>query len=54
MEYWVSGGLLRKIAGSMADGQALNRELYDLIALLVTDRRGDGFSYVVKRTLPDG
>jgi hypothetical protein len=52
-EYRIPGPTFRKIAGSKAEDLALKQELFDR-GLLVTDRRGNGVSYVVKRSLPDG
>jgi hypothetical protein len=52
-EYWIPAPTFRKIAGSKAEDLALKQELYDR-GLLVTARRGDSVSYVVKRALPDG
>jgi hypothetical protein len=52
-EYWIPGPTFRRIAGSKAEDLTLKRDLYAL-GLLVTDRRGDRLSYVVKRLLPDG
>jgi hypothetical protein len=52
-EYWIPGSIFEQVAGRARDALALKKELYRR-GLLVTDRRGTGVSYVVKRPLPDG
>jgi hypothetical protein len=43
----------RKSPGGAREAAALKKELFSR-GLLVTDKRGKGVSYVVKRPLPDG
>jgi hypothetical protein len=51
-EYWVPDDVLQELAPGPREALALKRELVGR-GLLVTDRRGRGVSYVVKRSLPD-
>jgi hypothetical protein len=52
-EYWIPGDRFEEVAGGSHEALALKKELFRQ-GLLVTDRRGNGVSYVVKRPLPDG
>ncbi len=52
-EYWILGDVFEEVAGGAREAAALKKELFSG-GLLVTDRRGKGVSYVVKRPLPDG
>jgi len=52
-EYWIHSDRFEKVAGGPGEALALRRELLRR-GFLVTDRRGQGVSYVVKRLLPDG
>jgi hypothetical protein len=52
-EYLIPDTTFEEVAGGPDEADALKRELHDL-GLLSIGRRGDGVSYVVKRTLPDG
>ena len=49
-EYWLTDGWFPKVAGGEAS--TLKKELFGA-GLLEADRRGKGFSYTVKRRLPD-
>ena len=51
-EYWIPGPIFKTVAGGAREERALKEELFRR-GLLVTDRRGDRVSYVVKRTLPN-
>jgi hypothetical protein len=52
-EYWIPGPVFERVAGGASEALALKKELFRR-GLLMTDHRGSGFSYVVKRPLPDG
>ena len=52
-EYWIPGDQFEVVAGGSREALALKKELFRR-RLIVTDRRGTGVSYVVKRPLPDG
>ena len=52
-EYWIPGDRFEVVAGGSREALALKKELFRR-RLIVTDRRGTGVSYVVKRPLPDG
>jgi hypothetical protein len=52
-EYLIADATFEDEVGGSDEAKALKHELH-MRGLLVTTRRGDGFSYVVKRTLPDG
>jgi hypothetical protein len=52
-EYLIADATFEDVVGGSDEAKALKHELH-LRGLLITTRRGDGFSYVVKRTLPDG
>ena len=52
-EYWIPGERFEQVAGGTREALALKKELFRR-GLIVTDRRGAGVSYVVKRPLPDG
>ncbi len=52
-EYWIPGDRFEEVSGGFREALALKKELFRR-GLLVTDRRGAGVSYVVKRALPDG
>ena len=52
-EYWIPGAQFEVVAGGSREALALKQELFRR-RLIVTDRRGAGVSYVVKRPLPDG
>jgi hypothetical protein len=52
-ELWFPSGLFERVAGGAREAAALKRELFTR-GILVTEQRGAGVSYVVKRPLPDG
>ena len=52
-EFWIPGDRFREVAGGAREAAALKQELVSR-RLLVTDKRGNGLSYVVKRIVPDG
>jgi hypothetical protein len=52
-EYWIPGDRFEEVVGGSREASAVKKELFRR-GLLVTDRRGTGLSYVVKRPLPDG
>jgi hypothetical protein len=52
-EYWISGARFEQVAGGAREAASLKQDLFRR-GILVTDRRGNGLSFVVKRALPDG
>jgi hypothetical protein len=50
-EYWILGPTFKRGAGGAAEDRALKVELFRR-GLLITDRRGDRQSFVVKRHVP--
>jgi hypothetical protein len=52
-ELWFPSGLFERVAGGAREAAALKQELLTR-GILVTDQRGAGVSYVIKRPLPDG
>jgi len=52
-EYWIASDPFEAVAGGSSEALALKQDV-DRRGLLVTTRRGNRVSYVVKRSLPDG
>ena len=52
-EYWFPDAQFEQVAGGAREAAALKQDLLRR-GILVTDRRGQGLSFVVKRALPDG
>ena len=52
-EYWLPYERFEQVAGGPREAAALKQDLHRR-GILVTDRRGQGLSFVVKRALPDG
>ena len=52
-QYWLPNVLFEEVVGGESEAEAQKKDLY-IGGLLVTDRRGKGVGYVVKRIPPDG
>jgi hypothetical protein len=52
-EYWFPNDLFEEVVGDANEAEALKKDLHTQ-RLIATTQRGNGFTYVVKRSLPDG